>query len=438
MLDVHDGLTLSYSHLKGIFEQFRRVANLYFLLIGVVMFIGENTPLFHSVVNPVTVLFPLCFVIFVSLLQEGLADLGRHRSDSKVNNYPCIIFGRSKDLDNDKVRKRDNTVMGGKDVNLDFYDQNSRANGIAFESIKRMNIRQGHLVLIRNRDMVPADLVLLASSADNGNVYIETSSIDGETNLKLRSSPNLPKEIMKKIFDENGNERKVIRETLEEATKRICKLSALAYPHGKSSIENENNRKGDESGMDIQENSPPQSAFQMMKNAAKSISTGLGEMTMHQDASHYAEGGEDGSKYVMAVKSEPPNASVNTFNGVLFLPPVDIDGPSVEVPLSGDNFLLRGAVLRNTEWAIGLSCYTGKDTKLARNSFETPSKLSRLDELTNRTVFSILGIMFLLIAYLATATNLTNNYYFEDLWYVLRRVLIFQSTHIVYSQITPL
>lgn len=398
----------------GIFEQFRRVANLYFLVIGVVMFIGEYTSLFNSVVNPITVLFPLSFVIFVSLLQEGLADLGRHRSDSKVNNHPCIIFGRSKDVGAEKKRKRDDAIMDGKDVNIELDDQSEKNCGIAFESIKRMNIRQGHLVLIRNRDMIPADIVLLASSSDNGNVYIETSSIDGETNLKLRSSPNLPKEIMKKILDGSDNEGKVLRETLEEATRRVCRLSTLAFPQGKSSIDNPYNRHVDESENGLEENTP-RSAFQMMKNAAKSISNGIGEMTKHQDGPISDEGREN--RYVMALKSEPPNASVNTFNGVLFLPPIDVDGPSVEVPLSADNFLLRGAVLRNTEWAIGFTCYTGDDTKLVRNSFETPSKLSRLDELTNRTVFCILGIMFLLIAYLATATNLSNNAHFDELWY---------------------
>eukprot|EP00547_Thalassionema_nitzschioides_P003527 CAMPEP_0194205570 /NCGR_PEP_ID=MMETSP0156-20130528/4811_1 /TAXON_ID=33649 /ORGANISM="Thalassionema nitzschioides, Strain L26-B" /LENGTH=1394 /DNA_ID=CAMNT_0038931875 /DNA_START=438 /DNA_END=4619 /DNA_ORIENTATION=+ len=310
--------------------------------------------------------------------------------------------------------------MDGKDVNVELDYQNEKKCGIAFESIKRMNIRQGHLVLFHNRDMIPADVVLLASSSDNGNVYIETSSIDGETNLKLRSSPTLPKEMMRKILDESGNEGQVLRETLEQATKRVCRLSTLAFPQGKSSIANPNNRRADESESDLEE-SAPKSALQMMKssmmNVGKSISTGIGEMKKYHDEARSVEGETTESKYVMALKAEPPNASVNTFNGVLFLPPVDVDGPSVEVPLSADNFLLRGAVLRNTQWAIGLTCYTGPDTKLVRNSFETPSKLSRLDELTNRTVFAILGIMCLLIAYLSTATNISNNVHFDELWY---------------------
>lgn len=48
--------------------------------------------------------------------------------------------------------------------------------------------------------------------------------------------------------------------------------------------------------------------------------------------------------------------------------------------------LLRGAVLRNTQWAIGVVMYTGLDTKLVMNSGGTPSKRSKVEKQMNPQV----------------------------------------------------
>ena len=84
--------------------------------------------------------------------------------------------------------------------------------------------------------------------------------------------------------------------------------------------------------------------------------------------------------------------------------------------MGAENILLRGAVLRNTEWAIGLSCFTGTDTKLVQNSFETPSKFSQLDKLMNKTVAMVIVIMILCISYLATQAVFSQNDNFNNLW----------------------
>ena len=90
--------------------------------------------------------------------------------------------------------------------------------------------------------------------------------------------------------------------------------------------------------------------------------------------------------------------------------------PPLRFPWGAENILLRGAVVRNTEWVIGLACFTGTDTKLVQNSFETPSKFSQLDILMNKTVLFVLVIMFLCISYLASMAVVSNGREFDNIW----------------------
>ena len=50
---------------------------------------------------------------------------------------------------------------------------------------------------MKEKDALPADILLIASSTENGSggctCFIETSNIDGETNLKLRESVEMRK-----------------------------------------------------------------------------------------------------------------------------------------------------------------------------------------------------------------------------------------------------
>ena len=55
-------------------------------------------------------------------------------------------------------------------------------------ALPTQDIKVGHVIEVRRNDRIPADIVLLSSSHDEGISYIETTNLDGETNLKLRKS----------------------------------------------------------------------------------------------------------------------------------------------------------------------------------------------------------------------------------------------------------
>uniref|UniRef100_A0A8B9S5X6 Phospholipid-transporting ATPase n=1 Tax=Apteryx owenii TaxID=8824 RepID=A0A8B9S5X6_APTOW len=83
---------------------------------------------------------------------------------------------------------------------------------------------------------------------------------------------------------------------------------------------------------------------------------------------------------------EPPNNKLDKFGGTLYW-------RESKYPLSNQNMLLRGCVLRNTEWCFGLVIFAGPDTKLMQNSGRTKFKRTSIDRLMNTLVLWIFGFL---------------------------------------------
>lgn len=60
-----------------------------------------------------------------------------------------------------------------------------------------------------------------------------------------------------------------------------------------------------------------------------------------------------------------------------------------KIPLDNGNFILRGCALRNTEWVIGLVCYTGHQTKVMINSVKPRAKVGSMERLMYRSILAI-------------------------------------------------
>uniref|UniRef100_A0A8C1WV10 Phospholipid-transporting ATPase n=1 Tax=Cyprinus carpio TaxID=7962 RepID=A0A8C1WV10_CYPCA len=132
---------------KNLFEQFRRIANFYFLIIFLVQ-VSPDTP-----TSPITSGLPLFFVITVTAIKQGYEDWLRHKADNEVNGAPVFV------------------VRSGSLVQT-----------------RSKNIRVGDIVRVAKDETFPADLVLLSSDRAEGTCHITTTSLDGETNLKTHYS----------------------------------------------------------------------------------------------------------------------------------------------------------------------------------------------------------------------------------------------------------
>uniref|UniRef100_A0A8C1WQQ0 Phospholipid-transporting ATPase n=1 Tax=Cyprinus carpio TaxID=7962 RepID=A0A8C1WQQ0_CYPCA len=86
------------------------------------------------------------------------------------------------------------------------------------------------------------------------------------------------------------------------------------------------------------------------------------------------------------VVCEPPNNKLDRFCGTLYW-------KDCKYPLSNQNMLLRGCVLRNTESCCGLVIFAGPDTKLMQNSGRTKFKRTSIDRLMNTLVLWIFGFL---------------------------------------------
>ena len=64
-----------------------------------------------------------------------------------------------------------------------------------------------------------------------------------------------------------------------------------------------------------------------------------------------------------------------------------MQSPQIEdLKVTYSQFLLRGAVLANTDWIIGMVVYAGHDTKLMRNMGKVKYKQTHIEKTLNKIV----------------------------------------------------
>ncbi|KAI8819345.1 uncharacterized protein EV422DRAFT_108803 [Fimicolochytrium jonesii] len=131
---------------KFLFEQFSKYANLFFLFTAIIQQIGDLSP-----TNKYGTVIPLSIVLLASAAKEILEDFRRHAQDGATNTRHAKVLS-----------------------------------GTQFVPKQWRHIVVGDIIRVENGEFFPADLILLSSSEPDALCYIETSNLDGETNLKIR------------------------------------------------------------------------------------------------------------------------------------------------------------------------------------------------------------------------------------------------------------
>eukprot|EP00051_Salpingoeca_urceolata_P016661 m.223052 g.223052 ORF g.223052 m.223052 type:complete len:1149 (-) comp18744_c2_seq2:55-3501(-) len=133
---------------KNLYEQFHRVANIFFLFMAIIAVIPATQAL-----SPETAAAPLATVLLITLIRDWLEDRRRARSDIEINGKTAHVF-----------------------------------DGVAFADRPWSTIKNGDVIRVDLDETVPADILLLCSANSNGVCHIETANLDGESTLKVREA----------------------------------------------------------------------------------------------------------------------------------------------------------------------------------------------------------------------------------------------------------
>ncbi|KAI0273495.1 hypothetical protein BC834DRAFT_1024630 [Gloeopeniophorella convolvens] len=320
---------------RNLLEQFRRIANIFFLFIAILQFLPK-----FSTVSPGLVILPLIVVLGITAIKDGYEDIKRHQSDRVVNYSEIRVLDGPGYANHNAMAPKSKTFVRalkkrigrGKKAEGGNRDGQALANPAPPEVLEEGNrqvindkpeveyddddanlsqhaagprphwrhstwedLRVGDFIKIMDHESIPADVLICATSEDENVAFVETKNLDGETNLK--SCNAVP------------------------ALTHLRSAAACADPNNLFEVECDRP-----------------------------------EVLMHK-----------------------LNAAV-VINGERY--PVDLQ-----------TTLLRGTVLRNTSWVIGIVMYTGLDTKLVLNSGGTPSKRSKVERQMNPMVMANLLVL---------------------------------------------
>ncbi|KAK4509260.1 uncharacterized protein ATC70_007610 [Mucor velutinosus] len=504
---------------KNLFEQFRGIANLYFLFLVIL----QMFPLFSSAASPVLVVLPLAAILVLTGAKDAVEDNKRHKTDESVNKaitYTLTawrnvniaahqvprwkrwlhsmksLFAR-KPKDNQQfeltatrggVLSRANTsystasyhdedsshLPASPSLSLTFKnklrsttsfskilaskrksrmpyrpgqvphsvlrssklvkstseadDEKKRTKAAAASSARQPldkrwrrtlweDIKVGDFVVLRNDDAIPADIVVLSSSEPDGLCYVETQNLDGETNLKIKRSLQATNEIS---TPEDCERSKFYIESEPPHANLYSYNGVLKWKvENNDLIRTETTRRrmnGDEGFAMTSESSEDTTVeLETINESRRNVDLDDEEDDFHTISSD----GTDDEEQVSHEKTEA---------------------------ITGSSVLLRGCVLRNTSWVIGMVLFTGNETKIMLNSGKTPSKRSKMEKATNPYVIVNFVLLLILCLICSIAASIvynsgTSSTYFESKDAesgTMEGFIMFWTSLVIYQNIIPI
>ena len=178
---------------KQLFFQFSKLANFYFLIIGILQMIPGL-----STTGTYTTIGPLIAFVALSMAKEGYDDYRRYRLDKLENRSSVSVLDpegtvksepRTKRSVSRGLFKREKPAAesGTQATELESACAEDAEPG-QWGKVEWQDLRVGDIIRLHRDENVPADIVLLHATGPNGVAFIETMALDGETNLKSKQA----------------------------------------------------------------------------------------------------------------------------------------------------------------------------------------------------------------------------------------------------------
>jgi phospholipid-translocating ATPase len=368
---------------KNLFEQFRGIANLYFLFLVIL----QMFPLFSTSASPVLVVLPLAAILILTGAKDAVEDNKRHQTDESVNKAITYSLSDWKNVNVPvyKVSRWKRIINKIKSV---FINKNKN-------ELERTNSQMSHLEATKARSFRES---LRSSTGSFSRVFLKKKRgmpyRPGQVPHSVLRRSHLPTEKEKKKRHSTARQPldKRWRKTLWEDIKvgdLVCLRNDDPIP----------------ADMAVLSSSEPEGLC-YVETQNLDGETNL-KIKRSLQATNEIRSPDDCDTCQFYVESESPNPNLYSYNGVLKWK-IDIqpsnswddldpirennsmdDDDSEEVlhekseAITGNSVLLRGCVLRNTGWVIGMVLFTGNETKIMLNSGKTPSKRSKMEKQTN-------------------------------------------------------
>lgn len=281
----------------NLWEQLHKLGNVYFLLISLVMWIGEKQTFFVGPMKAFSTYSVLFMMMSITAIMALIDDRQRAAADKEINTKGARVVVGGKAVDNSKLWQE---------------------------------VKVGDAIVVRQDEDMPADMVIIYASGEDGNCYVSTANLDGESNLKQKCASTSTQAALTKS---GSSEASILR------------------------------------------------SFDALEGQ---------------------------------IEAEPPTTSIYDFSGRLTL-----QGEfRADDSLSGKQLLLRGTVLRNTAWCLGIVVYTGSQTRMVMNSRPAPLKRSNIERITNKAMVCILATQAIL-ALASDCLFMLHKDEFRSYWYLI-------------------